>query len=46
MHVVDVFWGWYNNAKKARVNSGLLHAVFLSPNPKFSQINALAWTSS
>ena len=32
--------------KKTRVNSGLLYAVFLLPNPKFSQLNALAWTSS
>ena len=34
------------DAKKTRVNSGLLYAVFLLPNPKFSQLNALAWTSS
>ena len=34
------------DAKKTRVNSGLLYAVFLLPNLKFSQLNALAWTSS
>ena len=45
MLVVDVFWGWYNDAKTASLSSGLLHAVFLLLNPKFSQINALAWTS-
>ena len=38
--------GTYNAKKKTRVNSGLLYAVFLLPNPKFSQLNALAWTSS
>ena len=30
------------DAKNARVNSGLLYAVFLLPNQKFSQLNVLA----